>query len=119
MTHHEQFCAWAGLPGSVAASIAHCEMVPFVADGQLLALASLDGTEIHFAAAPETHGRLITRRRIAAFLGPLLDRKGFLTTRVTPFTPESHGFLLRLGFTMTGRRGGLSHYMLCAVPYAR
>lgn len=114
---HEQFASWAGIPAEHVHLIAHCEAVPYERDGVLAGIGMLDGTEIHFAAAPGARHSLLQRDRIRAYLAPLLERKGFLTTRV--HDGSDHRFVERLGFQPTGCRGPIRAYMLCDLPFAR
>lgn len=95
------------------------EFVPYLRGGDPVAIAALDGREIHFAIAPEWRGRLMTEARIREFLQPLLERKDFLVTRV-PRDIDDHDslvqFVERIGFERTGDSGAHIHYMLCALP---
>ena len=108
------FTAWSGIPG---ADMSAWEFKPYVQDGQVRAIAALSGFEIHFAIAPEFRHRVIARHRTREFLAPLLEDKGFLTTRTEP-DEGRHKFLTRIGFERTWNDGALDHYMLAALPWA-
>ena len=85
--------------------------------GELVAVAMLKGTEIHFAVKPSWRRRLIQRDRTRAFLAPLMERAGFLSTRSVDETARD--FLNRLGFVPTWREGRIQHYMLCGLPFGQ
>ena len=110
------FGQWSGLGDCF--ELGDWTFVPLVENGAVLLLAAMRGTEIHVAVAPEFRGRVITRRRCREFLGPLLERRGYLTTRAVEGTDRIH-FLQRLGFRLTGAAGGINHYMLTAVPFQK
>jgi hypothetical protein len=105
---------WSGIG---PASLDGWEMVPHLEQGEVVAIAALHGTEIHFVAAPSWRGRVIQRDRTRAFLSPLLERRGFLTTR--SMDGESARFLRRLGFTHMWTEGLIQHWMLTALPFGR
>lgn len=114
MSFAEQFAAWASLPLELFAE--GWEFVPLRIHGEVRAMAALQGTEIHFAAAPGC--RVIAKHRTREFLKPLLDRRGYLTTRAV-LGGAAHDFLTRLGFAHTWRDEQFDHYMLTALPFGR
>ena len=85
-------------------------------DGEVQAIAAIQGTEIHFAIAPNWRHRVIARRRTRSFLAPLFERLGFLTTRSEP-SAQHHEFLSRIGFNKTWHDGRFDHYMLTELPF--
>ena len=88
-------------------------------NGELAAVAMLKGTENHYAVAPNWRGRIITRRRTRAFLAPLMERYGFLTTRSFDHDNVSALFLCRLGFIKTWTELHFHHWMLTELPFSR
>lgn len=110
------FGQWSGLGDWVP--VDGWTFVPLVEGGALLLVAAVMGTEIHVAVAPEHRCRVITRRRCREFLGPLMERRGYLTTRAVCGTGKER-FLHRLGFKLTHTTGGIDHYMLTALPFAK
>lgn len=112
MTLEQCFKAWSGLPADV--SLDACRFIPYEQAGVVRAIAALDGTEIHFAVHPAYRHRVIARHRTRAFLAPLLDELGFLTTRALPGHID---FLTRLGFCFTWNDGRFDHFMLSALPW--
>jgi hypothetical protein len=99
--------------------LASWEYVALLEDDEVVGIAALKGTEIHFAAAPAWRGRVMSRRRIRAFLEPLMARYGFLTTRSLVGDLGSAVFLRRLGFVNTWTELEIRHWMLTALPYSR
>ncbi len=107
------FTAWANLPS--ATRWHGWEFVPYPAEGEPQAVAALRGTEIHFAVHPDWRRRLLARDRIREFLFPLMDKRGYLTTR--RLTSHSDDFITRLGFAHTWDEGEIAHYMLTRLPF--
>jgi hypothetical protein len=110
------FRAWSCLP--VDLGMSGWKAIPLMEGDQLLGVAVTSGTEIHFAARPESRGAVISRRRCREFLGPLLEKRGYLTTRAVPQTGADE-FLRRLGFKLTRSTFEVNHYMLTALPFGR
>lgn len=116
-----QFAQWSGLPLSMVGALRSWEAVPVLDDdGRQSGMGAVDGTEVHLALAPQHRGvGHLTRRRCRTWLAPLLERRGFLTTRAHAPTPEREAFLRRLGFERTRVDGEIHHYMLAALPFER
>lgn len=116
---HALFLEWAGLPAKYLAALARDWKCQALTDdaGSLIGIGIVNGTELHFAAAPGARGRVCSRRNIKTFLAPLLERRGFLTTRV--HTSTSAAFIERLGFVKTREDDFIHYYMLTGLPYAR
>ena len=109
------FAAWSGVPAEL---LDGWDFHAHRRAGRPAAIAAMQGTEIHFAVAPEWRGRTIFRSVTRRFLEPLFERRGYLTTRV--MAGEPHGrFLARLGFVKTSTRDGVEYYMLMALPFGR
>jgi hypothetical protein len=116
--HAELYRQWSGMPASAALQPGW-ELHAYPSAGTPVALAATSGHEIHFASDPATRGHLITRSRISEFLGPLLEDKAFLITRV-PVAPEfapQRRFVERMGFDLVGDDGAFHNYMLSALPF--
>lgn len=95
------------------------EVVPGFIDGQHAATAVLQGTEIHFAlTAPFRHSAIL-RERTQDFIRPLLERMGFLTTRVQITSRAQRKFVERVGFKPTWSDHFFQYYMLTELPFAR
>lgn len=115
----ELYARWAGLPEGAADVLRGWEVVPLHCDGELAAIAVLDGTEIHFAAAPEHRHKVIQRTRAREFLAPLLARRGYLTTRAMLSDASARRFLMRMGFEHTWADGRFDYYMLSELPFGK
>jgi len=98
------------------------KFVPLI-DGEDLAGAALvNGTEVHFVAAPHWRGgKLGSRRVIRGFLAGLLadSELGFLTTRVQNSSKNEHDFVTRIGFVPTWSDGFQTFFMLHELPFTR
>lgn len=95
------------------------EVVPGFIDGEHAATAIVKGTEVHFGVMSEFRGRAISRRRTQEFLGPLLDRHGYLTTRVQLKSHDNQKFVERIGFKPTWSDGQFQYYLLGRLPFQR
>ena len=95
------------------------EVVPGYIDGVHAATAVLKGTEIHFGIVPEFRRKAILRGRTQEFLRPMLDRRGFLTTRVLLGSEAQMRFVERVGFKPTWADENFQYYLLGRVPFVR
>jgi hypothetical protein len=95
------------------------EVVPYYAGEQHACTAVVKGSEIHFAVVPGYRGKVIRRNNTRAFLAPLLERQGYLTTRVPHGRLAQKKFVQRLGFTPTWKDGDVEYYLLGELPFER
>mgnify|MGYP002139679290 FL=1 len=116
----EQFAEWSSLDRAAAEELtaAGWTLHPWMAGDEMACIAIMHGPEIHFVAAPKWRRRLILRERTRAFLAPLMERRGYLTTRAAP--DDGHRpFLERLGFRFTWNDGLHDHFMLHELPFGK
>ena len=116
----QQFAEWSSVDRAAAEQLTRdgWTLHPGMIDGELACIAIASGPEVLFVAAPKWRRRLMLRERTRAFLAPLLERHGYLTTRADP--EDGHRkFLERLGFEFTWNDGRLDHFMLCELPFDR
>lgn len=106
-------------PETLALMMAGWEVVEHKVDGQLAAAALLNGTEIHFVVNPSWRRRLIRRENTRAFLQPLLNRRGFLTTRVSRGQNSRRDFIQRVGFNFTWNDLDFDYFFLSKLPFTR
>ena len=109
------FESWAGMPPG---SMLGWRFVEYAPAGQVQAVAAIQGTEIHFAVAPERRHRVIARQRTRDFLRPIFDSIGFLTTRVVRGDARAD-FVRRLGFVPTWSDDTMDHFMMTELPFGR
>lgn len=95
------------------------DALPLVIAGQHVATAVVKGTEIHFALVPGKRPPGSARGAVRAFLSPLLDKHGFLTTRVQHHRLDQKRFVERVGFRPTWRDDQFDYYLLGALPFTR
>lgn len=95
------------------------EIVPAEIEGEHVATAAIKGTEIHFALVEGWRPQTCYRGAIKAFLKPLIERQGFLTTRVPHYRPAQKRFVQRLGFRPTWRDEQVEYFLLSQVPFER
>lgn len=112
MNPRDLFVTWSNLP--VSANLVGWRFVCHHEGAEPALVAALRGTEIHVAADPRFRGVLMTRQKVRAFLDPLLQESGYLTTRVMHGTSDE--FVRRIGFKKTWDDMECSHYMLSGIP---
>lgn len=113
------FAQWSGLPASTTDLLLGWELVPLWRKGVVVGMAILNGTEIHFAVAPTHRHLAIQRHRAREFLLPLMERRGYLTTRSDQSDEAARRFLTRMGFKHTWNDGQFDHYMLSELPFGK
>lgn len=94
------------------------EVLPFEYKGEVIGAAVFAGTEAHFLVNPARKGRCGIRREINRLFKLMLDRNGYLTTRIPVGTPEKDRTGARLGFTWTWSDGVFDYYIATELPYA-
>ena len=116
----EQFAEWSSVDRAVAEQLtaAGWTLHPGMIGSEMACIAITSGPDVHFVAAPKWRRRLMLRERTRAFLAPLLERHGYLTTRADP-EDGRRDFLERLGFEFTWNDGRLDHFFLHELPFDR
>ena len=77
-----------------------------------------DGAEVHLFVAPEWRGKLLRRDNVRKYIQPLLEKHGFLTTRL-PTNSHNRRFVEKLGFKHTRTDGRQDFFMLTETPFER
>ena len=105
--------------GALPEQINEWDVAPAIVGGQHVGTAIVKGTEIHFALFKDWRPKASSRGAIRAFLAPLLERRGFLTTRVAHERAEQKQFVERVGFRPTWADGQAQYYLLGRLPFER
>lgn len=79
-------------------------------------LAARKGTEIHVSF---NRTNVIRRGKVQAFLKPMLEELGFLTTRTQREDERSRRFVTKLGFKHTWSDNNFDYYSLTALPFSK
>lgn len=95
------------------------EIIPVRVEDRHVATIVLKGTEIHFALVAGWRPKACYRGAIKAFLKPLIERQGYLTTRVPHDRPAQKQFVARVGFKPTWRDDKVEYFMLAGLPFER
>lgn len=95
------------------------DAVPVYLNGEHVASAITKGTEIHIALVPDWRPQGSARRLIRSFLAPLLERSGYLTTRVRKERASEIEFVTRVGFRPTWMDEQFQYFMLGRLPFER
>ena len=96
------------------------EVIPGYIRGEHAATVILNGTEVHLAVTPAFRNRaLLFRREVNKLIAPLLERLGFLTTRIALTATAQKQFVERVGFKPTWSDTIFQYYMLSELPLAR
>ena len=91
------------------------ECVPYVENDEHMATLLKNKAEVHFCIYRKYRRKgYVTLRRIREFLLPLLEREGFLITKLGHGEPER--FIRRLGFEQIGATASHRIYMLNTIP---
>ncbi len=107
------------LPAQIEAELAKWELIPAYREGDLCGVVMLRGTEMHVCAKPEYIGSAITRKNIADTLSVLLEKHGFLTTRLFHGHDAERRFIERCGFRQTWQDATFNYFILTEAPYAK
>lgn len=86
------------------------EFIPYVENDEHMASLAKKGAEVHFAIYKQYRGRHISRRRLKQFFLPILQKEGFLVTKLAKNEPED--FIVRLGFGQIGESPSHRIYMI-------
>jgi hypothetical protein len=95
------------------------EVFQFDFEGRLVWTMVVKGTEVHIALAPDWQPRASMRDSVRAFLEPVFERHGFLTTRVSHERVDQKKFVKRIGFKPTWIDGDVEYYLLGSLPFER
>ena len=77
------------------------DLIPCIFKGEHMATLLKKGAEVHFAIYKQYQKRYMTARRLRAFLLPVLESEGFLTTKLSA-DDKTERFITRLGFVEMG-----------------
>ena len=72
------------------------EIIPFDFEGRHVCSMVVKGTEVHFALVPDWRPKGSMRGAIRAFLKPVFERHGFLSTRVSHERADQKMFVKRV-----------------------
>jgi hypothetical protein len=95
------------------------DVLPFDFDGQHVWTMVAKGTEVHFALAPGWKPKASMRGAVRSFLKPVIERHGFLTTRIAHGRAAQKEFVKRIGFKPTWKDGDVEYYLLGSLPFER
>ena len=95
------------------------DVLPFEFDGQHVWTMVAKGTEVHFALAPGWKPKASMRGAVRSFLKPVIERHGFLTTRIAHGRAAQKEFVKRIGFKPTWKDGDVEYYLLGGLPFER
>jgi hypothetical protein len=95
------------------------DVLPFDFDGQHVWTMVAKGTEVHFALAHGWKPKASMRGAVRSFLKPVIERHGFLTTRIAHGRAAQKEFVKRIGFKPTWKDGDVEYYLLGSLPFER
>ena len=91
----------------------------YVVGDEVVGTAMTKGTEIHFALDENKRLKAMRRAPMREAIKPILDRFGFLTTRILIGHVDQARFVTRVGFEKTWSDGRFDYYLLANLPYER
>lgn len=103
-------------PEALERALAEWEVLEFVQDGEVRGVAIVKGTEFHFQTFPGFRPR---RAQMREFLRPLLERHGYLTTRVAHDDLANQRFNRAFGFERTWSDGRFHYFLLDKLPFGK
>ena len=92
-------------------TFADWEYVPY---GDLMGVALIKGTELHFVPSPTFK---VDRKLLRQQIQPLLERQGFLTTRVQHADKQSQRMNKLFGFKPTWADEQFQYSIMTALPF--
>ena len=95
------------------------ESIDYIIGSEVAGSGLIKGTEIHVTLGEKHRKHGLRRDAIRAFLLPLLNREGYLTTRILVDHKEQQKFIERIGFEKTWSDGRFNYYLLANLPYER
>jgi hypothetical protein len=90
------------------------ELIPVEQDGEVKAVGLVNGTEFHCHLEP---GFRLSRTQMREFLRPLLQRHGYLTTRVAHGDQANQRFNRVFGFSKTWADDEFQYFILTKLPF--
>lgn len=94
-------------------------LVPYRYRDRIAGLGLMRGAEIHFVMRPEWRIAAFRRASARAFIAPLLEKHGVLTTRVRLGDIDTAQFVMRFGFELTFSDDQFAFYALTSLPFER
>ena len=95
------------------------EALPWMVNGEHAGSVVVKGTELHFAVVGNWRPQSSVRGPIRAFLKPLLEKHGYLTTRVFHEKSFQIEFVRRMGFKPTWSDDRFSYFCMFDLPFER
>lgn len=100
----------------LAEILSQWEILPYYQDGELVGAAMVRGSEFHCMTLPTFKLR---RQAMRAFLEPLFNRRGMLTTRVHHNDTANQRFNAAFGFKRTWSDDQFHYYILTELPFGK
>jgi len=95
------------------------EFYPIYRHGELAAFICYQGNEIHCFRVESVNGMWLTHQTLERYVQPLIDKYGFVTTRVRDHNKTGQRFVTRLGFVQQFAQDGCIHYKAERLNHAR
>lgn len=99
-----------------ARSLAGWECIEHFQGGDVAGIAIIKGTEFHCELFP---GFKLKRKEMRAFLRPLFERHGFLTTRVAHADVANQRFNKVFGFERTWSDDTFHYFLMAELPFGK
>lgn len=77
------------------------------------------GTEVHFEIDPAHRRRLLSKKTLREILQPVMEKFGYLTTKIPVECEEDLKFVERVGFQKTWTDGEFEYLMLTRYPFEK
>lgn len=105
--------------GEIMRAMADWNLTPIMVDGEHVGTLANLGTEVHIALIEGWKPRSSYRGAIRAFLQPIFDVHGFLTTKLRYSDVKERAFIERVGFRKTWADGNFQYFLLGSMPFEK
>lgn len=88
-------------------------------NGEDVAVLIYLGTEAHLNVRPGMEGKVLSKKALKELFAPIMDKWGFMTTKLPIGSKEEQRFIERIGFTKTWGDESFDYFMLTTQPFER
>lgn len=103
-----------------AINLGEWELIPIIVSDVIIGTVAEKNGEIHMAIEPQFRKKsTYWRTGLKKIINPLIDKHGYVTTRVEKDDLETRKFVRRLGFTYYDSLGGIATYAMSEIKHGR
>lgn len=91
----------------------------FYRHGVEVAVLIVCGSEVHLSVKKEFQRRVLSRALFREMLCPVLERQGYVTTKLVHADQEARTFVERVGFRWTWADSTFNYFVLTQPPFSK